>query len=255
MKLTNCHLWRDHLHGVTYGGTEVNIRGKTTRELLHKSLSLDMEYPAITLVHRKVSYALLFAEAYWMITGSNKLKDIEPWCARMREYSDDGKTLSGAYGPKFVKQVDHVVHVLKKDLRSRQAVMTFWERNPMASKDIPCTISMQFLVRENYIHTVVNMRSSDTWLGLPYDIFSFSMMTQFVRLRLGRGLLPGMLHLNFASSHIYLTDLVKVHEFLEAPIVIEQYKDMGLYDLKHPDELRDYLKFNRDHPRNFLDIP
>ena len=47
-------------------------------------------------------------------------------------------------------------------------------------KDIPCTVSLQFLIRENKLHLFVNMRSNDVFLGLPHDIFCFTMIQEII---------------------------------------------------------------------------
>jgi len=54
-------------------------------ELLNAHITIDMDFPAMTLKSRRASYSLMFAEAYWILSGSNKLKDIVKWCPRMKE--------------------------------------------------------------------------------------------------------------------------------------------------------------------------
>jgi thymidylate synthase len=211
-----------------------------------------MAFPAMTLKSRKVSYALMFAEAYWILSGSNKLKDIVKWCPRMREFSDNKRTLAGAYGPRFRSQAKHVTKAITNDHQTRQAVMTLWNRCPKPSKDIPCTISLQFLLRDTYLHCIVNMRSSDAWLGLPYDIFSFTMMAQYVKMLFPAPVHIGMLHINIGSAHIYESDFKKADMMLKSPKDFDKYPAMDLYGVEHPDKLVACLGYNRDNPCNFL---
>lgn len=249
----NIHAWVDHLTNIRNGGQAgVVSRGKSCTELRNANITIDMAYPVLTLKSRKVSYALLFAEAHWILSGSDKLKDIVKWCPRMREFSDDGKVLRGAYGPRFRSQVSHVARALADDIGTRQAVMTLWNRCPRSSRDIPCTLSMQFLIRDFYLHAIVSMRSSDAWLGLPYDIFSFTMMTQYVRMMLPAPISVGMLYINMGSAHIYRTDDDKVSKVLSSPKNFEVYPAMDLYSIEYPDDLLECLRDNRDHPRDFL---
>ena len=61
---------------------------------------------------------------------------------------------------------------------------------------------MQFLIRQDTIHAVVNMRSSDLWLGLPYDVFNFTMLAVVVAKELQVPYLGEIVY-NVGSSHIY----------------------------------------------------
>lgn len=252
--MQNYHEWLNHLSRVIFSGELTSPRGIPCHELLGRSLQFDMQHPAILIKERKLSVKLLFAEAHWILSGSNKLKDIAPYCPRMAEFSDDGRILAGAYGPRFRAQVGYVVKALRRDRWTRQAVMTMWGRNPPRSKDIPCTISAQFLIRpgsdNDYLHVVINMRSSDAWLGLPYDIFSFSMMAQFIRLCLWRTLPVkiGILYLNVGSSHVYGSDIRKAEELISGKRTYGKYLDIGLYDLDTTDDLLAYLRNNKDCP-------
>jgi thymidylate synthase len=128
----------------------------------------------------------------------------------MKKFSDDGRVLYGAYGPRIHEQLGYVLRVLANDPTSRQAVMTIWRNNPPASKDIPCTLSVQFLIRNNKLYCFDTMRSSDLWLGWPYDVFSFSMLSLYIvlLLREGRGmkLKLGELWITAGSQHIYDRD-------------------------------------------------
>jgi thymidylate synthase len=68
------------------------------------------------------------------------------------------------------------------------------------TKDIPCTLNLQFLLRDNKLNMIVNMRSNDIIWGLPYDLFVFTNMQEVVANTLGVELgwylhRPGSLHL------------------------------------------------------------
>jgi thymidylate synthase len=70
-----------------------------------------------------------------------------------------------------------------------------------------CTIAAGFQIRDNHVNTHVFMRSSDAWLGVPYDCFNFCAMSYYVTALLGDAALsPGTLYLTMASSHLYETN-------------------------------------------------
>lgn len=180
-------------------------RGMEVREVVSGHYEVPM--PAyLDLTSRKINVPFMFAEAAWIISGSNRLADITPYMKQYAAFSDDGVFLRGAYGPKVVDQLGYVVDAIEKDNDTRQAVINIWRERPGVSKDIPCTISMQFLLREGVLSMVTTMRSQDIVLGFTYDVFTFSMVAKAVQLLLKeRGVEAelGTLFLNAGSMHIY----------------------------------------------------
>jgi thymidylate synthase len=142
------------------------------------------------------------AEALWILDGSDQLSELVRYNPNMAAFSDDGVTLAGAYGPRIMPQIPYVVSKLREDRDTRQAALTIWTPSPAPSKDIPCTVAMDFKVRDGKLNLHVFMRSSDIWLGLPYDVFSFSCVAYLVCSILG-DVTPGTLYLTAASSHLY----------------------------------------------------
>lgn len=191
-------------------GKESQPRGKRIKELVGQSVTYDMRYPIVTLPSREIGYRFYPAEAHWILAGRNDIayfKQLDmPF---IWQFSDDGRFYAGAYGPRVVDQIAYVCDMLAEDPDTRQAVIEVWRPNPRPSRDIPCTISYQFLAREGKLHCVQSMRSSDAWLGYPYDAFNAAMLTSYILLilrdRLQRGrvgmslghhtLLAGSLHL------------------------------------------------------------
>ena len=154
-------------------------------------------------------------------------------------FSDDGITFFGAYGPKIIDQISYVVNTLCKDPDSRQAVLSIWRENPRSSADIPCTLSMQFFLREGTLYCNTNMRSNDIWLGTPYDSFNFSAISFYIACRLREKNVKcklGRLAINAGSRHLYKSNYeaaykLTEHEMTYANVkfsfndLIEKYKD------------------------------
>lgn len=212
-------VWQSTVADTVAFGARVAPRGQPTREALHRTVVVPLRAPVLTVPARKLNYRFAAAEALWILTGDNRLEPLVAHNPVVANFSDDGVTLAGAYGPKILEQMDYVLNKLVEDRDTRQATLTIWERNPAPSKDIPCTVAMSFNIRKDKLHLHVYMRSSDIWLGLPYDVFSFSMLGLAVVGQLNEygapPVVPGNLYLTAASSHLYQKNLEEAGQCLE----------------------------------------
>lgn len=201
--------WFQALKNIMDNGVEVNPRGKPTIEVPAVQVRVLMTRPVLTNPVRKLNYRFMAGEAWWILTGDNRVSTIEPYNKHIAKFSDNGETFAGAYGPMVVSQLKYVTDKLIADPASRQAGMTIWRPNPAPSLDIPCTVALFFHLRFGQINCHVFMRSSDVWLGLPYDIFNFSMISCLVASALNArkdpatACSPGTLYLTLCSSHMY----------------------------------------------------
>lgn len=215
--------WRELMQKIISEGEYVAPRGMETKEILHtNNITVDMRRPVVTSKERRLSYKFMAAEALWMVHGRNDLESLTKFVPRMSDFSDNGQILAGAYGPRISGQIGYVVGCLAKDLDTRQAALTIWTPNPEPSKDIPCTVAMTFSVRKGRLYQHAFMRSSDAWLGIPYDIFSFTMVGLYVLTLLnyklpGYDIRPGALTISMTSSHIYMRNVDDAIKILNSP--------------------------------------
>lgn len=212
---------------LTYGA-HVAPRGKPTKEIPQRTMKVDMRRPVLMVAERKLSYKFMAAEAFWILKGSDLVSEIKDYNAHISQFSDDGERFFGAYGPKIVGQLDYVVAKLRADNDTRQAGLTIWRENPPETKDVPCTVAVFFNIRNKKLNCHVFMRSSDVWLGVPYDVFNFSMLSHLVCGLLNFDRLstdvfePGTLFLTAASSHLYDTNWADAERCILAMDVPEQ---------------------------------
>lgn len=195
------------------------------REILAGSYTMPM--PAyISLTDRKINLGFMLQEPFWILSGSNLLSDITPYLKGYKNYSDDGVFMNGAYGPKIVDQIPYILEVLANDNDTRQAVINIWRERPGPSKDIPCTINMQFLIRENKLYLIVNMRSNDIVKGVCYDCFTFSMVALAVKLLLKEvhniNVELGELTVNAGSLHLYSSDDDNIEKWINTTTVSDK---------------------------------
>ena len=251
------HAWRDLLHKLLEHGQEVRPRDYLTRELLGWQSRVPMARPLVLSPARELGYRFLAAEAAWVASGDNRVATIKPFSRALPSFSDDGLTLAGAYGPPFRDQLGYVARTLAADPSSRQAVTTLWRPRPGHSRDVPCTLALQWLVREGRLHCVASMRSSDAWLGLPYDWATFSHLSAYllVYLRVIKldddenyrwsSVRLGDLHLTAGSQHLYQRDWEPAARVLaEDPSIVRfDYQDLDPAEFADPDDLVEWLWF------------
>jgi len=149
-------------------------------------------------------------ELIWYLSGSDKLDFIKYYIPNYVKYSDNNETINGAYGPRLIEmngsinQIENIIELLQERKTSRRAVIQIFDAKDLLNfqhKDIPCTVSLQFLIRENKLHLFVNMRSNDVFLGLPHDIFCFTMIQEIIANKLNVDL--GEYNHFVSSLHLY----------------------------------------------------
>lgn len=183
---------------------------------------------------RKVSIPFAIGEWLWHMEGRDDLEMIQYYAPSYDKYSDNGKTLNGAYGPRIKKSLLKIVEILRNDPDSRRAVVPIYRKEDagLNSKDIPCTIGFQFLIRNNKLDMIVNMRSNDIFLGFPYDTFNFTMWQEYVACKLN---IEIGTYTHIANSlHFYEKDREKIVKASLAEEVEEnKMEPMPIYDIEN----------------------
>jgi len=227
---------------------ECSPRGMKIRENI--AVTLVLENPRARLLTpkaRESNYSFAVGEFLWYWNGKRDLKTMLYYNKRMKNFSDDNETLNSAYGYRLLSknffagdsetgightQWNTIVKTLCEDHESRRAVMTILSPQDVnqaasskGSKDVPCTLSLQFFIRDNALDLHVHMRSNDVIWGLTYDLFSFTMLQEcmllslkekdlrFSNLRLGR------YYHTAGSLHIYDT------HFEMAEKILKEYRE------------------------------
>lgn len=226
---------------------EAAPRGMKIKERLGHSFRItDIRDRIPYIPHREFSIAYMIAELVWYLSGNNSMEWISNYAPFWRNISDDGTTANSAYGARIFKQhpyqssytvsdvmgpFDNIPHEwtqwqylkdeLKKDPDSRRAVLHI--RMPqdsyLAHKDVPCTLALQFFIRDGALHQVASMRSSDLVLGIAYDVPAFTIFQELLALELGVEC-GSYTHIS-NSLHIYSKHYPLVEKILNDPWVKE----------------------------------
>ena len=169
-------------------------RNQKIREIIGATFTITNPRHRIpSVAGRKFGLTYLAAELLWYLSGNNETAWISKYSSFWKNISDDGVTANSAYGARLFKehstiaqgrfvQWDYVVSELRKDPDSRRAVMHLRTPNDSidAKLDVPCTLALQFFIRDNKLHQVVHMRSSDVIFGIAYDVPAFTMFQEIL---------------------------------------------------------------------------
>lgn len=199
-------LYKRTLHRIMAYGETTYPRGFTCREISPcQTVLTKPQLNVLVNPLRKASKAFMAAELLWILQGRYDVEMISFYNSKIKEFSDDGKTFFGAYGPKIISQLPYIVTTLSSDPWSRQAIINIWRESPAKTRDVPCTISLQFIRRPlNELRLYASMRSQDIWLGFPYDVHNFTCIQMLIASLLG--IKPGLFVLNQGSLHAYDQD-------------------------------------------------
>lgn len=195
---------------ITSNGELTSPRNIDTMEILNYSFLL--KNPRARLVNikaRKWSFPYALGELCWHLNASNKLDDILYYSRVWSGFSQDKKTiLASCYGNKiFGHQKNknsawqNIIELIKKDQDTRRAVFILNRDDDLFGNDVSCIISIQFIVRNNKLNCITNMRSNDIIWGLCYDVFFITFLQELLAKELGLEL--GWYSHNAASLHLY----------------------------------------------------
>lgn len=231
---------------------EATPRGMAISELIGASFTLTNPRNRLILNEsRATNYGFGVGEFCWYMRADRDLGTIRYYNKRMTRFSDDGLTINSAYGFRMFRarwghesQLDNVLTELKSDPHSRRAVIHINEPSDLrkavteGSNDVPCTMSLQFLIRNRRLYMNVVMRSNDVIWGLPYDVFSFTMLMECVLLELqGLGVQVDDLgeYSHFVGSlHLYESQKDLARRILDSS---NQTSPMASFDMAEMEDL------------------
>lgn len=192
--------------------------GTGTLSLFGKTLKFDLSDGFPLLTTKRVFYKGVLHELLWFLTGSTKihyLRDngINIWNAWADIQGDVGpiygyqwRNWAGEYD-----QIKRLIDEIKTNPTSRRHVVSAWNVSDLPYMGLlPCHYSFQVYIRSGkYLDIIVNQRSADVFLGLPFDIASYATLTHM--LAQVTGYEPGRMIYNIGDAHIYRNHIEQVH--------------------------------------------
>jgi thymidylate synthase len=130
-------------------------------------------------------------EFLWYMSGTDDIDFITAYIPNYQKEVGPSGRINGAYGPRLfssfdVDQIEAVTDLLRRKPSTRRAVIQIYgARDLLTDEEVPCTTTLQFFVREGRLHLMASLRSNDAYLGLPHDVFCFTMLQEMMANRLG----------------------------------------------------------------------
>jgi thymidylate synthase len=224
-------------------------RGEHTKEILgHSFKLLNPRARLINIKARKWNFAYALGELCWHLNGSNKLDEISYYSKSWNNFSEDKKTIiASCYGAKIftsknneTNQWDNLVHLLKKDIDTRRAILVLSKDEDLFGNDVPCVTSIQFIVRKNKLNCITNMRSNDIIWGMCYDVFFVTFLQEMLAVQMKLEL--GWYIHNTGSFHLYDRHIDMAKKILNEGIPREIPIMDPITDLKY---LNEYLEIEK----------
>lgn len=212
---------------LTTGETRVDRTGVGTKSLFGVSLDFDLTkgFPIITT--KKVNFKAVVAELLWFLEGSTQERRLCEILYGTRDKNKKTIWTENANDPKWVgskvpysngytgkiygyqwrygmgDQIKKLIEGIKENPNSRRHILSSWNPNDLDSMCLPpCHILAQFYVTNNReLQCLMYQRSADWFLGVPFNISSYALLTHIVALH--TGLAPNKLLMNFGDAHIY----------------------------------------------------
>lgn len=179
-------------------------------------------FPLITT--KKLHTKSIFHELLWFLSGDTNIGYLQENGVRIwNEWADENGDLGPVYGKqwrsfagrdgKTVDQIKWVVEEIKRNPDSRRLIVSAW--NPAELDEMalpPCHLLFQFYVADGKLSCQLYQRSADTFLGVPFNIASYALLTQMVAHV--TGLEPGEFVHTLGDAHLYLNHVEQVKQQL-----------------------------------------
>ena len=220
------HQYLDLLARIRNTGTRKDDRTNTgTLSIFGHQMRFDLAegFPLVTT--KKLHVKSIIHELLWFLQGSTNVRYLrEHGVTIWDEWADENGDLGPVYGRQWrawptpdgrhIDQIARVVDSLKRDPDSRRHIVSAWnvgELDKMALS--PCHCLFQFYVADGRLSCQLYQRSADVFLGVPFNIASYALLTQMMAQV--TGFEPGEFVHTFGDAHLYLTHRDQADEQLK----------------------------------------
>ena len=250
----------DLLADIRDNGTDRGDRtGTGTRSVFGRQLRFDLDAGFPILTTKKVHFKSVVNELIWFLSGDTNTQWLrENGVSIWDEWATDAGDLGPLYGAQWVNwptreggsinQIDYVVDCLRNRPESRRILFHAWNVEYLPDESIspqenveqgrmalpPCHLLYQFYVADGKLSAMLYIRSSDAFLGLPFNIASVALLVHMLAQQVD--LVPGEVIVTMGDCHLYSNHWEQVAtQLARQPKARPQLKI-----LRHPESIYDY---------------
>ena len=241
------NLLRDTLEN---GARKADRTGTGTRSVFGRQLRFDLAegFPLVTT--KRVHFASIAYELLWFLRGESNVTWLQEKGVRIwNEWADESGELGPVYGVQWrswptpggetIDQISQVLDTLRSDPDSRRMIVSAWNVADLPKMALaPCHALFQFYVADGKLSCQLYQRSADLFLGVPFNIASYALLTQLVAEQAGLEL--GEFVWTGGDCHIYDNHVEQVTEQLTrtpfpAPTLRIKPGRASLFDYEYDD--------------------
>ena len=200
-------------HVLEHGRPREDRTGTGTKSVFGYQMRFNLEegFPVVTT--KKLHLKSIIHELLWFLDGDTNVKYLQENGVRIwNEWADENGDLGHIYGYQwrswptpegtFIDQITQLIHDIKTNPTSRRLIVSAWNVGDLDNMNLPpCHLLFQFYVNEGRLSCQLYQRSADIFLGVPFNIASYALLTMMVaqvtELKAG-----DFVH-TFGDAHIY----------------------------------------------------
>jgi thymidylate synthase len=185
--------------------------------------NLEEGFPLVTT--KKLHLKSIVHELLWFLQGDSNIKYLKDnGVSIWDEWADSEGNLGPVYGVQWrswkthsgetIDQISNLIHAIKTNPDSRRLIVSAWNVSDVDKMALPpCHTLFQFYVAQGKLSCQLYQRSADIFLGVPFNIASYALLTMMVAQV--TGLKPGEFVHTFGDAHLYLNHLEQAQEQLQ----------------------------------------
>ena len=239
--------YQDLLRDIFENGLHKSDRtGVGTRSVFGRHLRFDLRagFPLVTT--KKLHLKSIIFELLWFLRGETNIAYLNEHGVRIwNEWADQEGDLGPVYGKQWrawqsvdgetIDQISNVIEAIKKDPDSRRHIVSAWNVGDLKQMALqPCHLLFQFYVGDGKLSCQLYQRSADVFLGLPFNITSYALLTHMIAQQCDLGV--GDFQIVTGDTHLYDNHL----EQAELQLTREPYPSPQLKITRKPSSIFDY---------------
>ena len=254
LHLTNSSYMKQYLdllrHIRAHGVMKEDRTGTGTQSVFGYQMRFDLSEGFPLLTTKKVHLKSIIYELLWFIAGDTNVKYLQEHGVTIwDEWADENGDLGPVYGHqwrswptpdgKAIDQLSQVIDQIKRNPDSRRMLVTAWNPAEVDRMALPpCHCLFQFYVADGKLSCQLYQRSADTFLGVPFNIASYALLTMMIAQVCG--LRPGEFIHTTGDTHIYRNhfeqvDLQLSREPRPLPVMKLNPDVKSIFDFKYED--------------------